>query len=132
MKIPFCIQAVVVLAALTLAGCAHTARISSNLDFGSRPPDLTVITLKVKNQDMRATTPLLIDVSLQLRRGQDWGKPASVIHPAAFVLNKQEEQILRSTVKLRGEAIRATVSVKEQETGKTVSTEQFEKVLSGT
>ncbi len=132
MKIYFRLEVVLVLATLTLAGCAHTARIATSLDFGSRPPDLTVITLKVKNQDTRATTPLLIDVSVQLRRGEDWGKAASVIHPAAFVLNKQEEQILRSTVKLRGEAIRATVSVKEQETGKTVSTEQFEKVLSGT
>jgi hypothetical protein len=100
------------------------------VEFGARPPDLTVITVKVKNQEMRPTTPLAVDVSLQIKKGQDWGRASSVLHPAAFVLNKQEEQILRATVKLRGETIRATVTVKEQQTGKTIGSEQFEKIVS--
>ena len=104
--------------AIGLASCSHSSKIATTIDFGSRAPDLTVITVKVKNQETRATTPLAIDVSLQLKRGEDWGKPASVLHPAAFVLNKQEEQVLRTTVKLRGETIRGTVTVKEQQTGK--------------
>lgn len=112
-----------------LAGCAHTSKISTSLNVGTRTPDLTMVTLKIKNQENRATTPLLVDVTLRLRHGAEWGKPVSVIHPAGFVLNKHEEQILRSTVKLRGEAVRATITVKEQETGTVIQSEETEKPL---
>jgi hypothetical protein len=120
-----------ILLGVVLAGCSHSSKIATSIDFGTRPPDLTVITVKVKNQEARTTNPLAIDVSLQLKRGNEWGKPTPVLHPAAFVLNKQEEQTLRTTVKLRGETIRGKITVKEQLSGKLVSTEEFEKVLSG-
>lgn len=114
---------------VVLAGCAHPAKIATTLTVGTRLPDLTVVTLKITNQENRATTPLLVDVTLRLRQGGDWGKPQSVIHPAGFVLNKREEQILRSTVKLGGDSVRATVTVKEQETGRVLSAEETEKPL---
>lgn len=112
-----------------LAGCAHPSKISTSLDVRTRNPDLTVVTLKIKNQEDRATTPLVIDVTLRLRQGGEWGKPVSVIHPVGFVLNKHEEQILRSSIKLRGEAVRAKITVKEQESGAVLISEETEKAL---
>jgi hypothetical protein len=121
-----------VLALALLAGCAHPANISTSLEVATRGPDLTVITLKVKNQEDRATTPLVIDVTVRVRLGGEWGKPISVIHPAGFVLNKHEEQILRSTVRLKGEAVRTRIQIKEQETGAVVVSEEAERQLGKT
>lgn len=121
-----------VLALALLTGCAHPARISTSLDVATRGSDLTVITLKVKNQEDRATTPLVIDVTVRVRLGGEWGKPISVIHPAGFVLNKHEEQILRSTVRLKGEAVRTRIQIKEQETGAVVVSEEAERQLGKT
>ena len=109
------------LCALALAGCAHPARIQTNLDIAGRPPGLAVITLQIKNADSSATTPLLVEVVAQFRNsGSAWGEPRTVLHPAGFVLKKQEQQILRVTLKTAGGEVRATATVKEQETGKQV------------
>lgn len=111
------------------AACSRPANIRTAVDFGTKPPDLTTITLRVKNQESRTTSPVRIDLSVQLRRGDRWGKEASVIHPAPTVLNKQEEQILRCTVKLNGDAIRAVVTIKEERSGRILAKDEYEKVL---
>ena len=105
---------------LVLAGCAHPAKISTNLSFASMQPGLTVVTLKIKNDENRATTPLSINVSMQFQQGGKWGEPVPVLHPAAFVLNRQEQQIIRATVKMTGESVKAKLTVKEQENGQTL------------
>jgi len=118
-----------VLAAILLAGCTHPSKVRAIVDIESKPPDLTAITLRIKNQEMQPTVMLRVNVSVQLRRGDSWGKASPVIHPPALVLNRQEEQIIRATVKLNGEAIRATVTVREDKSGKLVTSEEFEKIL---
>ena len=115
---------------LAFTGCYRPAEVAINVDLSTRSPGLAVVTLKVKNQEPRPTTPLAIDVTVQAKQAGRWGKAESVLHPAAFVLNKQEEQILRATVKLQGEMVRTTVTVREQESGRVVKSQQIEKTLS--
>ncbi len=112
-----------------LLACSHQSVIRTAVGFSTKPPDLTTITVRLKNQEMRPTAELLIDVSVQLRRGENWGKAASVLHPDPAVLNRLEERILRSTVKLSGEGIRAKVTVKERASGRILVSEEFEETL---
>lgn len=108
----------VLLALGALVGCAKPARISTALTFGTQTGDLTTISLKIKNLEARATTPLLVDVTVGT---------ASLIHPSAFVLNRNEEQILRATAKLPAGPLQATVTVKELESGKVLTTQRIER-----
>jgi len=112
-------------ACLLLAGCAHPAKVSTSLTFGTLSPGMATITVRVKNTDVRATTPLLIDISIEQKGGAGWTKPESILHPAGFVLKKQEEQILRATFKSTATLIRATLTVKEQESGRVIHKETY-------
>jgi hypothetical protein len=79
----------------------------------------------IKNLDVRATTPLQIDISVEQKEGSQWTKPESILHPTGFVLKKQEEQILRATFKSRGNQVRATLTVKEQESGRVIHKQSY-------
>ena len=92
-------------------------------------PDTTLTVLKLKNLEESATTPLLIQVSVETRKDGTWTKPIQVIHPSPFVLNRHEQQILRSTIRQGGEAVRARVVIRESETNKEVYSREFEKPL---
>ena len=116
---------------LLITACSHPSVIRTSVEFDTKPPDLIAITVRLKNQESRTTAELLIDVSVQLRRGEKWGKAASVTHPEPTVLNRQEELILRSTVKLSGEGIRARVTIKERSSGRVLVAEEFEETLQG-
>jgi hypothetical protein len=110
---------------LCLIGCAHPSQVSTSLAFGTLAPGLTTLTVRVKNLDVRASTPLLIDIAIEQRDGASWTKPESILHPAGFVLKKQEEQILRATFKSNGKPVRATLTVKEQESGRVLKKETY-------
>ena len=110
---------------LLLIGCAKPANVSTSLTFGTLAPGLSTITVRVKNQDVRASTPLLIAVSIEHKEGSGWSKPESILHPTGFVLKKQEEQILRVTFKSNGKQVRATLTVKEQESGRVLKTQTY-------
>jgi len=112
-------------ACLLLAGCAHPAKVGTSLTFGTLSPGMATITVRVKNTDVRATTPLLIDISIEQKGGAGWTKPESILHPAGFVLKKQEEQILRATFKSTATLLRATLTVKEQESGRVIHKETY-------
>jgi hypothetical protein len=118
-------------AVLLVASCAKPSKVSTTLEFGAMPPGLTIMTVRIKNDDVRASTPLLVDLSIETKDSHGWSKPESVLHPAGFVLKKQEQQILRSAVKINGTAVRATLTVKEQETGRQIQKQTQEKLLSG-
>ena len=120
-----------VAAFLLLMACSHQSVIRTAVEFNTKPPDLTTITVRLKNQEMRTTSELLIDVSVQLRRGENWGKAISVLHPEAAVFNRLEERVLRSTVKLSGQGVRVNVTVKERGSGRVLVSEDFEETLPG-
>ena len=121
---------VVLVAALILVGCATPSKVATSMDIGSVGPNLTTVTIRIKNTDVRASTPLLVELTIQTKNGRSWSKPELVLHPAAFVLKKQEEQILRATTKVEGQAVRATLTVREQETGRQIQKTTEEKTIS--
>jgi len=88
-----------------------------------------MVTLRMTNLENRATTPLAPEVTLETRTDGKWDKPQTIIHPAAFVLNKKEEQHLIKIVKTNADFARATLTVKEAETGAVIKNERFEKSL---
>lgn len=108
---------------LLLWSCAQPSKVSTSLTFGTLSPGLSTITVRVKNQDVRATTPLQINISIEQKDGTHWSKPESILHPTGFVLKKQEEQILRATFKSNGNPVRATLTVREQESGRVIHKE---------
>jgi hypothetical protein len=112
---------------LLLLSCAQPSKVSTALSFGTLSPGLTTITVHIKNQDVRATTPLQIDISVEQKDGSQWTKPESILHPTGFVLKKQEEQILRATFKSTGKSVRATLTVKEQESGRVIHKQSYSK-----
>lgn len=116
-----------VLGLCLLAACAQPQKVIMTVNVAPLPPDLVVVSVKLKNPEQHATTPLAVEISAQMREGQEWEASQAVIHPAAFVLNKGEEQILRASVKRKGNAVRVTVTVKEQETGHVIHEEHMER-----
>jgi hypothetical protein len=115
-----------ILALLLLLSCAQPSKVSTALSFGKLSPGLTTITVHVKNLDVRATTPLQIDISVEQKDGSQWSKPESILHPTGFVLKKQEEQILRATFRSKGTPVRATLTVKEQESGRVIHKQTYD------
>jgi hypothetical protein len=107
-----------------LAGCAKPANVQTNLDISNN-----TVAVKVKNQDAMATTPLLVNVSVQFHKDGKWTEPDVVLHPAGFVLKGHEEQILHALVKPSGDAIKAKITIKEQESGRVISNQELEKPL---
>ena len=85
--------------------------------------------LRIKNLEDRATTPLAPEVIVQTRSGSSWDKPVSQIHPAAFVLNKQEQRDIFKVLHTGADLVRATVTIKEQETGHVLVNQRIEKAV---
>ncbi len=85
--------------------------------------------LRVKNLEDRATTPLSPEVVVQTRTGSSWDKPVSEIHPAPFVLNKKEQRDILKVVHTSADLVRATVTIKEQESGRVLVNQRLEKAV---
>ena len=125
-----------VIAALLLAplivfiqGCAKPSRISATLDITRKSNDIVWLMLRIKNLEERATTPIAPEVIVQTRTGTTWDKPVSEIHPAAFVLNKQEQRDIFKVLHTSADLVRATLTVKEQENGRVLINQRLEKAV---
>ena len=116
----------VFLCVLLLSACAHPSKVSSTLEMKRKTPDTVVITLKIKNLEDHATTPIVPDVVIQSQTDGAWQKPQQVIHTAAFVLNRHEEHDLTANVKTDAKVIRATITIKEGETGQVIKNERVQ------
>jgi len=112
-----------------LAGCARPPKISATLDITRRSTDIVLVMLRIKNLEDRATTPIAPAVIVQTRSGASWDKPVSQIHPAAFVLNKQEQRDIFKVLHTGADLVRATLTIKEQENGHVLVNQRFEKAV---
>lgn len=83
----------------------------------------------VTNLDNGATVPIAIEVTGQARTGSHWDKPTTLLHPAAFVLNRKERREITKLWHIQADAVRTTLVIKEQETGNLLKSEKAEKVL---
>ena len=105
---------------LLLAGCAKPPRIGVSLQVRKTSAAAGVATLKVKNQESRPTTPILVEVSL---KPSDGSPPLRVIHPAAFVLNRQEERDIVAPFTSHAASFEPVLVMHEAETGKILTPE---------
>lgn len=105
---------------LLLAGCAKPPRIGVNLQVRKTSPAGGVATLRVRNQESRPTTPILVEVTL---KSSDGSVPLRVIHPAAFVLNRQEEREIVAPFMSNAASFEPVLAMREAETGKLLSPE---------
>jgi hypothetical protein len=114
---------------LLLAGCAHPPHLSTTVEIQKKSDDLILVILKVTNTEDRATTPIALEITGQARTNGRWDRPASLLHPAAFVLNRKEQREITKLWRIQADAVRATLVIKEQENGHLLKTDNVEKVF---
>lgn len=114
---------------LVSLGCARPPRISTTLEITRKSNDVVLVMLRIKNLEDRATTPLAPEVVVQTRTGATWDKPVSQIHPAAFVLNRREQRDIFKVLHTGADFLRATLVVKEQQTGHVLVSQKLEKPI---
>ena len=114
---------------LTLAGCARQPHLSTSLNVQKKSDDLILVTLKVVNLENSVTTPINIEVTGQARTTGHWNKPETLFHPAAFVLNRNEQREITKFWKIQADGVRTTIVIKEQENGHLLKSEKAEKVF---
>jgi hypothetical protein len=102
---------------LALAGCAHPPKIATTLDVRKESDNLIVLKLKIVNLEDRATVPIAIELTGQSETDSKWDKSSTLLHPAAFVLNKKEERDITKLWRISADAVRTTLIVREQESG---------------
>ena len=120
------------IALLALWGCAHPPQLAISLDIQKSPDNsLVVLQLKVTNLEDRVTVPIAIELTGQARTNGQWSKPETLLHPAAFVLNRKEQRGITKPWKVQADAVRTTLVVKEQESGHVLKSEKAEKVFAG-
>ena len=120
------------IALLALWGCAHPPQLATSLDVQKSPDNsLVVIQLKVTNLEDRVTVPIAIELTGQARTNGQWSKPETLLHPAAFVLNRKEQRGITKPWRVQADAVRTTLVVKEQESGHLLKSEKAEKVFNG-
>lgn len=112
-----------------LLGCSQPPKLSTSLDVQKQGDDMVVVKLKVINTENRATVPINVEVTGQAETDGHWSKRETVIHPAAFVLNRNEQREITQFWKVPAQAVRTTLVVKEQERGDVLKTEKAEKVF---
>jgi hypothetical protein len=122
---------VLMLLLLALCGCAHPPQIATSLDIQKSSNDLVLVKLKVTNLEDRVTVPIAIELTGQARTNGQWSKPETLLHPAAFVLNRKEQREITKLWRVQADAVRTTLIVKEQETGNLLKSEKIEKVFTG-
>jgi hypothetical protein len=114
---------------LVLAGCAHPPQLTTTVEIQKKSDDLILVILKVTNTEDRATTPIALELTGQARSGGRWDRPASLLHPAAFVLNRKEQREITKLWRIQADAVRTTLVMKEQENGHLLKTEKVEKIF---
>jgi hypothetical protein len=116
---------------LTLIGCAHPPRLSTGLDIRKVSDGVILVKLKVSNTEDRVTVPVALELTGQAQVNGKWDKSTTLLHPAAFVLNRKEDREITKVWRIQADAVRTTLIVKEQETGNLLGTEKAEKSFSG-
>jgi hypothetical protein len=116
---------------LALEGCAHPPQLATSLDIQRSSEALVLVRLKAANLENRVTVPIAVELTGQARWNGQWSKPETLLHPAAFVLNRREQREITKLWRVRADAVRTTLIVKEQETGNLLKSEKTEKTLDG-
>ena len=119
----------VLLVVLGLAGCAKPPKLDVSLSLDKQNASLIFVKVKVINTEDRATVPIAIEVTGQARSNSHWDKSSTLLHPAAFVLNKKEQREITKLWRVPADAARTTLTVKEQESGNLLKTERAERVF---
>ena len=114
---------------LVLAGCAHPPQLSTTVEIQKKADDLILVILKVTNTEDRATTPIALEITGQARTNGHWDRPTSLLHPAAFVLNRKEQREITKLWRIQADAVRTTLVIKEQENGHLLKSEKAEKIF---
>jgi len=116
---------------ITLAGCARRRppNLNISLSLDKQNPSLIFVKLKVVNTEDRATVPIAVDITGQAETNGHWDKSTTLVHPAAFVLNRREQREITKLWRVSADAARTTLTVKEQESGNLIKTERTEKAF---
>jgi len=117
-------------AATLLTSCAKPPKLDISLSLEKQKADLIYVKVKVVNTENRATVPINVEVTGQAESNGHWDKADTLLHPAAFVLNKKEQREITKFWRVPADAARTTLTVKEQESGRLLKTERAEKVFS--
>jgi hypothetical protein len=115
-----------------LSGCAKPPKLDISLSLDKQSADIIFVKVKVVNIEDRATVPIAIEVTGQSETNGHWEKSTSLVHPAAFVLNKKEQREITKLWRVSADAARTTLTVKEQESGNLLKTDRAEKVFAST
>jgi hypothetical protein len=118
------------LVVLSLSGCAKAPKLDVTLSLDKQNADVIFVKVKVVNTEDRATVPIAVEVTGQTRTNGHWDKASTLLHPAAFVLNRKEQREITKVWRVPADAARTTLTVKEQERGILLKTERAEKVFS--
>jgi hypothetical protein len=98
---------------LLLASCATPPRIAVTTQVRKTSASAGRLTVTIKNVENRPTTPVLLEVSL--RAGN--GAPLRLIHPAAFVLNRQETREIIAPFVSEADNLEPVVELRIAQTG---------------
>lgn len=115
---------------LSLMSCAKPPKLDVTLTLDKQNENLIFVKVKVVNTEDRATVPIAIEVTGQTETNGHWDKASTLLHPAAFVLNRKEQREITKLWRVPADAARTTLTVKEQERGFLLKTERAEKVFS--
>lgn len=119
----------IVFAALVMFGCAKPPKLDISMSVEKQNADLVFVKVKVTNTENRATVPIAVEVTGQAENEGHWDKPSTLLHPAAFVLNRKEQREITKFWRVPAQAARTTLTVKEQESGHLLKTLRTEKVF---
>ena len=112
---------------LALYGCASPPQLSTALDVHKSADGLILVKLKVTNLEDRVTVPIALELTGEARTNGQWMKPETLLHPAAFVLNRKEQREITKLWRVQADAVRTTLVLKEQETGHVLKSDKAEK-----
>jgi hypothetical protein len=112
---------------LALWGCAQPPQLATSLDIQKSSDGLVLVKLKVTNLEDRVTVPIALELTGQARTNGQWSKPETLLHPAAFVLNRKEQREITKLWRVQTDAVRTTLVLKEQETGHILKSDKAEK-----
>jgi hypothetical protein len=114
---------------LTLTACAHPPKLSTTLDATKDSNSLVLLKLKIVNLEDSVTVPIAIQLTGESETNGHWDKSSTLLEPAAFVLNRKEQRTITKLWHIPADAVRATLVIREQESGKLLQSEKFEKKL---
>jgi len=119
----------VLIIVLALAGCTRPPQLATSIDIQKQSDDVVVVKVKVANLESHPTVPIALELTGQAQINGRWEKSATLLHPAAFVLNSKEDREITKFWRVPATAVRTTLVIREQERGNVVKTVKAEKVF---